>query len=176
MFIFFKINFIPKKFLYIYNRFIIFSNPFLDETNKGYQLVNSFYAISNGNWFGLGLGNSIQKKGFLPEAYSDFAFSITIEELGLLGAFIILSILIFMIIKIILIGIYSNNIFNFITSISIGILFLLQIFINLGGILGLIPLTGITFPFLSHGGNSLLVNSISIAIILKISSDEKKNK
>lgn len=171
-----KGKFLPEKYQYIYNRFEVFKNPFLDERNLGHQLANSYYAISNGGWFGRGLGNSIQKKGFLPEAHSDFIFAITIEELGLIGAMIILAILMFMIARIILVGVRSKKPFNSLMCIGIGTMLLIQVFINLGGITGLIPLTGITFPFLSHGGNSLLIISISVAFVLNISADEKRQK
>lgn len=169
-------NFIPAKYKYIYNRFAIFTNPFVDERNLGHQLANSYYAMSNGGWFGKGLGNSIQKKGFLPEAYSDFIFSITMEELGLVGALVILAILMFLIARIILVGVRSKRPFNALMCIGIGTMMLLQVFINLGGLTGIIPLTGITFPFLSHGGNSLLITSISVGFVLNISADEKRQK
>lgn len=169
-------SFIPAKYKYIYNRFAIFTNPFVDERDLGHQLANSYYAMSNGGWFGKGLGNSIQKKGFLPEAYSDFIFSITMEELGLVGAMLILAILMFLIARIILVGVRSKRPFNALMCIGIGAMLLIQVFINLGGITGLIPLTGITFPFLSHGGNSLLITSVSIGFVLNISADEKRRK
>lgn len=169
-------SFIPDRYQYVYQRFAIFLNPFKDERNAGHQLANSYYAINNGGWFGKGLGNSIQKKGFLPEAHSDFIFAITIEELGLLAALIILAILMFMIARIILVGVRSKKPFNSLMCIGIGSMLLLQVFINLGGITGVIPLTGVTFPFLSQGGNSVLIISIAVAFVLNISADEKKQK
>ncbi|MGC6767613.1 FtsW/RodA/SpoVE family cell cycle protein [Enterococcus sp. LJL128] len=171
-----KGSFIPKNYQYVYQRFEIFLNPFKDERDTGHQLVNSYYAMSNGGWFGRGLGNSIQKKGFLPEAHSDFIFSITIEELGLVVSMLILAVLFFMIVRIILVGVRSRKPFNSLMCIGIGAMLLIQVFINLGGITGVIPLTGITFPFLSHGGNSLLIISIAIAFVLNISADEKRQK
>lgn len=167
---------IPERYRYVYPRFAIFLNPFKDERNAGHQLANSYYAINNGSWFGKGLGNSIQKKGFLPEAHSDFIFAITIEELGLFVSLIILAILMFMIARIILVGVRSKKPFNSLMCIGIGTMLLLQVFINLGGITGVIPLTGVTFPFLSQGGNSVLIISIAVAFVLNISADEKKQK
>lgn len=167
---------LPARLQYIYDRFEIFRDPFQDVWDKGHQMANSYYAISNGGWFGLGLGNSIQKKGYLPEAHTDFIFSIVVEELGLLAALIILGILLFMIARIILVGVRSNNPFNSLMCIGIGGMFLIQVFINLGGITGVIPLTGITFPFLSQGGSSLLVLSIAIGFVLNISADEKRRR
>lgn len=171
-----KGRFIPERFQYVYKRFAIFLNPFTDERNAGHQLANSYYAISNGGWFGRGLGNSIQKKGFLPEAHSDFVFAIMIEELGLIVSMLVLALILFMIARILLVGVRSKKPFNSLMCIGIGTMFLLQIFINIGGITGIIPLTGVTFPFLSHGGNSLLIVSISVAFVLNISADEKRQK
>ena len=131
----------------------------------------------NGRLFGLGLGNSIQKKGFLSFAAStDFIFAIVVEELGLIGAIFILGLLLFLVGRIILIGIRSNDAFNSMICLGVGSLFLIQIFINLGGITGLIPLTGITFPFFSQGGSSLIVLSACVGLVLNISADEKKKK
>ncbi len=166
----------PDRFKYVYNRFRTFSNPFIDPLGDGHQMVNSYYAMSNGGWFGLGIGNSIQKKGFLPEAQTDFMFSIVIEELGLIIAILILGILLFLILRILIIGVKSENTFNSMMCIGIGGMILIQTFINIGGITGIIPLTGVTFPFLSQGGSSLITLSIGIGFALNISADEKKNK
>jgi cell division protein FtsW len=167
---------LPERLQYITSRFESFKNPFKYELDQGHQMVNGYYAMFNGGWFGRGLGNSIEKKGFLSEAHTDFIFSIVIEEVGLIGALIILAVLIFMIARIFLVGIRSKKPFNSLICIGIGSLLLLQVFINLGGILGIIPLTGITFPSLSQGGNSLLVLSVSVAFALNISADEKRTK
>lgn len=167
---------LPEKYLYVYSRFAIFSNPFQDELDKGRQLINGYYAMFNGGLFGRGLGNSLQKKGFLSEAHTDYAFAITMEELGLIVSILILLLLFFLIIRIILVGARSKSPFNTLICYGMASLFLLQIFINLGGITGIIPLTGITFPFLSQGGNSLLVLSVAVAFALNISADEKRSR
>ena len=130
--------------------------------------------MSNGGWFGLGLGNSIEKQGYLPEAHTDFVFSIVIEELGFVGASLILALLFFLILRIILVGIRARDPFNSMMAIGIGGMLLTQTFINIGGISGLIPSTGVTFPFLSQGGNSLWVLSIAIALVLNIDASEKR--
>lgn len=169
-------NLFPKNYRYIYNRFAVFKNPFSDELGAGHQMVNGYYAMFNGGLFGLGLGNSIQKKGFLQEAQTDYIFAIVIEELGLIVALFILGLLLFLVARIILVGIRSKDPFNSLMSMGIGAMFLLQIFINLGGITGVIPLTGITFPFISQGGSSLLILSACIGFVLNISADEKRRK
>lgn len=138
-------------FGYVAKRFSAFFNPFNDLSGAGHQLANSYYAMSNGGWFGLGLGNSIEKQGYLPEAHTDFVFAIVIEELGFVGASLILALLFFLILRIILVGIRAKNPFNSMMAIGIGGMILVQTFINIGGISGLIPSTGVTFPFLSQG-------------------------
>ncbi|MGT2753368.1 cell division peptidoglycan polymerase FtsW [Streptococcus ovis] len=161
-------------FGYIAKRFAAFFNPFEDLTDAGHQLANSYYAMSNGGWFGLGLGNSIQKNGYLPEAHTDFAFSIVIEELGFIGASLILALLFFLILRIIVVGIRARNPFNSMMALGVAGMLLVQTFVNIGGISGLIPATGVTFPFLSQGGNSLLIISIGIAFVLNIDAHEKR--
>jgi ftsW/rodA/spoVE family cell division protein len=161
-------------FGYVAKRFSAFYNPFNDLSDSGHQLANSYYAMSNGGWFGLGLGNSIEKQGYLPEAHTDFVFSIVIEELGFVGASLILALLFFLILRIILVGIRARDPFNSMMAIGIGGMLLTQTFINIGGISGLIPSTGVTFPFLSQGGNSLWVLSIAIALVLNIDASEKR--
>ena len=91
-------------FGYVAKRFSAFFNPFDDLTNAGHQLAHSYYAMSNGGWFGRGLGNSIEKGGYLPEATTDFVFSIVMEELGLIGAGLILALLFFLILRIMHVG------------------------------------------------------------------------
>ena len=131
---------------------------------------------ANGGWFGLGLGNSIEKRGYLPEAHTDFVFSIVIEEFGFVGASMILALLFFLILRIILVGIRAKDPFNSMVAIGVGGMILVQVFVNIGGISGLIPSTGVTFPFLSQGGNSLLVLSVAIAFVLNIDASEKRAK
>ena len=121
------------------------------------------------------MGNSIEKRGYLPEAHTDFVFSIVIEEFGFFGASLILALLFFLILRIILVGIRAKNPFNSMMALGIGGMILMQTFINIGGISGLIPSTGVTFPFLSQGGNSLLVLSVAIALVLNIDANERRD-
>lgn len=172
------VNSIGKVFLpaHVVSRFAAFRNPFVDEFGDGHQMIQGYYAMFNGGLFGRGLGNSIQKNGFLKFAHTDFAFAIVVEELGLIVAIIVLGILFYLIARIILIGTRSNDPFNSIMCYGIGGLLLISVFVNLGGITGIIPLTGITFPFISQGGSSLLTYSICIGFVLNISADEKRKK
>ncbi|CAM3253645.1 FtsW/RodA/SpoVE family cell cycle protein [Vagococcus fessus] len=164
----------PTSFVHVYGRFQSFKDPFVDAYGDGHQMVNSYYAIYRGGWFGQGLGNSVQKKGFLPEAHSDFMFSIIIEELGLIVAIILLLLLLFLTLRIILVGVKATTSFNSLMCIGIGGMLLIQTFVNVGGITGIIPLTGVTFPFLSQGGSSLLTLSIAIGFALNIRADERR--
>ncbi|MGT2910595.1 FtsW/RodA/SpoVE family cell cycle protein [Streptococcus cameli] len=163
-------------FGYVAKRFSAFFNPFEDATNAGLQLANSYYAMSNGGWFGRGLGNSIEKNGYLPEAHTDFAFSIAIEELGFIGASLILAILFFLILRIINVGMRAKDAFNAMVAFGVAGMLLIQTFVNIGGISGLIPATGVTFPFLSQGGSSLLIISVGIGFVLNIDAHEKRKK
>lgn len=165
---------IPERFSHVYDRFAVVADPFADKHDNGFQLVNSYFAIYNGSWFGQGLGKSIQKKGFLPVAETDFIFSITIEELGLIMALIILGILFFMIIHILKVGIKSTSAFNSLVCIGVASAIMLQLFINLGGILSIIPMTGVPFPFLSYGGSNLITMSILVGLALNISAEERR--
>lgn len=161
-------------FGYIARRFSAYFNPFENATESGLQLTNSYYAMSNGGWFGRGLGNSIEKNGYLPEAHTDFVFSIVIEELGFVGAAFVLSLLFFLILRIIVVGIRSRAPFNAMMAFGVAGMLLVQTFVNVGGVSGLIPATGVTFPFLSQGGNSLLIISVGIAFVLNIDANEKR--
>ncbi|HEK9522001.1 TPA: FtsW/RodA/SpoVE family cell cycle protein, partial [Streptococcus equi subsp. equi] len=107
-------------FGYVAKRFSAFFNPFRDLTDSGHQLANSYYAMSNGGWFGRGLGNSIEKRGYLPEAQTDFVFSVVIEELGLIGAGLILALVFFLILRIMNVGIKAKNPFNAMMALGVG--------------------------------------------------------
>lgn len=163
-------------FGYIARRFSAYFDPFENPTGSGLQLTNSYYAMSNGGWLGRGLGNSIEKNGYLPEAHTDFAFSIVIEELGFVGASLILGLLFFLIVRIILVGLRARDPFNAMMALGVAAMLLIQTFINVGGIAGIIPATGVTFPFLSQGGSSLLIISVGIAFVLNIDAYEKRQR
>ena len=154
-------------------RFAVIANPFKYAQDSGHQLINSYYAMSNGGWFGVGLGNSIEKRGFLPEAQTDFIFAIIVEELGMITGLLAIAAILIIVIRIMYIGIRSENKFNSYLCIGIGMMLFIQMFVNLGGVIGLIPLTGVTLPFLSQGGSSLLMLSVGIGIALNVSANER---
>ena len=154
---------------YRMDRITSFINPWKDPLGTGFQMIQSLYAIGPGGLLGLGLGNSIQKHFYLTEPQTDFIFSIISEELGVMGSIIVVSLFIIIFYRGIKISLNSKDIFS--KYLSFGIMFQLifQTIMNLSVVVGLIPVTGVTLPFLSYGGSSLLVSMASIGIILNIS-------
>lgn len=112
----------------------------------------------------------------MPEPFTDFIISILGEELGLVGVLVVVSIFVFLILRIYLIGIRAKDAFGSLLCIGIATMLLVQGFINLGGVIGLLPITGVTFPFISYGGSSTLVLTISIGLVLNVSATEKINQ
>lgn len=157
-------------------RFVAFLNPFGNASGSGSQLVNSYYAISNGGVFGSGLGNSVQKMGYLPEPNTDFIMSITSEELGLVGVSVILILLMIIICRTIQIGVRSNSMYEMLLCYGSATFILIEAFFNIGGVLGLLPITGVTFPFISYGGSSMLILSFTVGIIMNISIQQNKQR
>ena len=160
---------------YQIQRFTAFYHPFKYSASVGRQLVNSYYAISNGGFFGLGLGNSIEKRGYLPEPYTDFILSVTTEELGFIGAAVLIILLLFIILRIYLIGIRSNNLYNRLFCFGVGTFMFVESFFNIGAVIGLLPITGVTFPFVSYGGSSMLVLSAALGMVMNISANQKRH-
>ena len=161
---------------YMYRRFTAYFNPFQYSNAEGKQLVNSYYAISNGGFIGRGLGNSIQKRGYLPEPYTDFILSVIAEEIGFIGTLVVLSLLAWIICRIILIGIRSKNTYNSLVCYGIGTFMMAEALFNIGGVSGLIPITGVTLPFVSYGGSSMIVLSLSLGIVMNISANQRRNR
>lgn len=157
-------------------RFLIFLNPFSDPQGDGFQLVNSFIGIASGGVNGRGLGNSIQKYGYLPEAHTDFIMAIVSEELGLIGITIILSCLLLITIRALRIAQKCRDPFGSLLAIGIGSLLCIQTFVNVGGITGLIPLTGVPLPFVSYGGSSLIASLTMMGILLSVSRHVKEQE
>ncbi|MDE3838381.1 cell division protein FtsW [Bacillus methanolicus] len=150
-------------------RFEAVKNPFEDELDTGFHLSNSFLAIGSGGINGLGLGKSIQKLGYLPESHTDFIMAVIAEELGVWGvSFVILS-LGYIVLRGIYIGLKCRDPFGSLLAIGISSMIGIQSFINLAGISGLIPLTGVPLPFISYGGSSLLQLSIAMGILVNVS-------
>ena len=154
-----------------FERIKVLTDPFAEGVveSSGYQLSNSLIAIGSGGINGLGLGQSIQKLGYLPEPHTDFIMAIIAEELGIYGVLFVLFCLGYIVIKGIIIGLRAKDPFGSLLAIGISSMIGIQTAINLGGISGLIPLTGVPLPFVSYGGSSLLQLFISTGILLNIS-------
>ncbi|MFB6469544.1 FtsW/RodA/SpoVE family cell cycle protein [Cytobacillus sp. Hz8] len=164
--LFFKDDILSKERL---SRFEALENPFALEQDSGYHLVNSYLAIGSGGVNGLGLGKSIQKLGYLPEPHTDFIMAIIAEELGVWGVCFVLLSLGFIVLKGIIVAIRCKDPFGSLLAIGISSMIGIQSFVNLAGISGLIPLTGVPLPFVSYGGSSLLQLSIAIGILMNVS-------
>ena len=144
-------------------------DPFNDVQREGYQLVNSFIAIGSGGITGRGLGNSIQKTGYLPEPHTDFIMAIISEELGFFGVFIIIIGILTIVCCSFRIAQKCKDLFGSLIAVGIGSMIGTQSVVNLGGITGLLPLTGTPLPFVSFGGSSLMMNLMAMGILLNIS-------
>ena len=151
-------------------RIVSYLNPWSDPLGSGFQIIQSLYAIGPGGLFGLGIGNSIQKHFYLPEPQTDFIFAIISEELGFLGVLIVSFMFLVIFYRAFKISINCKDLFGkyLVFGLSFGIIF--QALLNLCVVVGLIPVTGVTLPFLSYGGSSLLVSMGSIGIILNVSN------
>ena len=158
---------------YRLKRIISFINPWADPLGSGFQIIQSLYAIGPSGLLGTGLGNSVQKHFYLPEPQTDFIFSIISEELGFMGVIIVTTLFITIIYR----GLKTSmkQVDNFSKYLSFGLTFSLafQAILNLMVVVGLIPVTGVTLPFLSYGGSSLLVSMINIGILLNISKHNR---
>ena len=154
---------------YRMERIVSFLNPWVDPLGSGYQIIQSLYAIGPGGLLGQGFLNSHQKQFYLPEPQTDFIFSIISEEFGFLGILIVTSFIAFIFYRIIKITLKENNLFKKYLAFGLGFGIIIQSLLNIAVVIGLIPVTGVTLPFLSYGGSSLLISMISIGIILNIS-------
>lgn len=161
---------------YQLQRIVAFTNPFGHAHGTGQQVVNSYYAISNGGLFGVGLGNSVQKTGYLPEPNTDFIMSILTEELGAITAVIVLALLTVIILRTVQIGVRSNDTYQSLVCYGVATYMSIQTFFNMGGVLGVLPITGVTFPFISYGGSSILTLSFCLGLVLNISSRQRMER
>ncbi len=154
---------------YRLQRILSFLNPWSDPLGSGFQIIQSLYAIGPGGLLGMGFGNSIQKHFYLPEPQTDFIFSIISEEFGFMGVLIVSSLFLVLIISGFMISKKQVDLFG--KYLSFGIIFQLsfQAILNLMVVVGLIPVTGVTLPFLSYGGSSLLITLCSMGIVINIS-------
>ncbi len=156
---------------YRLQRLITFTDPWADQYGAGYQLTQALIAFGRGEWFGVGLGNSVQKQFYLPEAHTDFVFSVLAEELGMVGALLTILLFAFVGVRALYIGLQAEKarqFFGAYVAWGMAFLWLGQFLINVGVNVGLLPTKGLTLPFLSYGGSSLVVTCASMALLLRI--------
>ena len=158
---------------YRLERILSFLNPWSDPLGSGFQIIQSLYAIGPGGLFGYGFLNSRQKHFYLPEPQTDFIFSIISEEFGFMGVLIVTSLFLIIIIRGFKIARKSDELFGKYLAFGITFQIAFQAILNLMVVVGLIPVTGVTLPFLSYGGSSLLITLCSIGILLNISRYQK---
>ena len=157
-------------------RVMNFMNPFADTQLTGYQVVQGLYAIGSGGLFGLGLGKSVQKYTYLPEPYNDFIFAIICEELGFIGAILVIALFTFLIFRGIKIALNAPDTFSMLTVVGIMAQIGIQTILNIAVVTSTIPNTGVTLPFFSYGGTALLVLLAEMGIVLNVSRYSRTNK
>ena len=166
------IIFVPWR----WERIISFTDPWSDPFGTGYQLTLSLMSIGRGDWFGVGLGEGLMKMGYLPDAHTDFIYSVLVEEIGLLGGITIISLLFGLAFRCFYIAkraLIKNQYFGFFAAYGVAILIGLHTFINVGVATGLLPTKGLTLPFISYGGTNLLVMCSLMGLVLRIDYETK---
>jgi len=156
---------------YRVERLTTFMNPWLDPFNSGFQLTQALIAFGRGEWFGVGLGDSVQKLFYLPEAHTDFLFAVLAEELGLVGALLVIAlfgVVVWRSFAIARRAEANGSRFGAYLAYGIGLWLGLQAFVNLGVNMGVLPTKGLTLPLMSYGGSSIVVSCVAVAIVLRV--------
>jgi len=159
---------------YRLKRVLSFSDPWADPLNTGFQLTQALIAFGRGEWVGVGLGSSVQKLFFLPEAHTDFLFSVIGEELGLMGACVVIFLFSVIVWRAFVIGRQAERVdkrFAAFVAYGLGIWFGLQAFINMGVNMGMLPTKGLTLPLMSYGGGSMIVMCSALALLFRVRSE-----
>jgi cell division protein FtsW len=155
---------------YRWARLTGFLNPWADPFDSGFQLTQSLIAIGRGEWFGVGLGSSVQKLLYLPEAHTDFLFAVLAEEFGLIGVLLLIALYGYVVWRAFLIGTRSLKLglgFGGYLAYGIGLWFGMQAFVNMGVNMGMLPTKGLTLPLMSYGGSSLISSLVALALLLR---------
>ncbi len=164
---------------YRLQRLMSFSDPWQDPFNSGFQLTQALIAFGRGDWFGVGLGSSVQKLFYLPEAHTDFVFSVFAEEFGLFGSAILILLFSFLVWRAFVIGHIAERmgkLFAAYLAYGIGLIIGIQAFINMGVNLGILPTKGLTLPLLSYGGNSMIITCLLLGILLRVEVENRQTK
>ena len=162
---------------YRLKRIVGFMDPWADPYGTGYQLSHSLIAFGRGEWLGLGLGGSVEKLFYLPEAHTDFLLAVVAEELGFVGVVLVLALFVALVAKAFLIGRHAARLertFCALVAMGIGIWFGVQAGINMGVNVGLLPTKGLTLPFLSFGGSGIVANCIAVAVLMRIDFEHRQ--
>ncbi|HEY0634922.1 MAG TPA: putative lipid II flippase FtsW [Gammaproteobacteria bacterium] len=162
---------------YRMERLTTFLNPWADPFDSGFQLTQSLIAIGRGEWFGVGLGGSVQKLFYLPEAHTDFLFAVLAEELGLFGATVVVGLFAYLVWRMFLVGrraLAEGSLFAAYLVFGISLWVALQVFINIGVNMGLLPTKGLTLPLMSYGGSSVMVMCMAMAIVLRVDAEHRR--
>src|SRR5699024_2698335 len=157
-------------------RILSYLNPFDYASGSGFQIVNGYIAIGSGGVTGNGLGDSVQKMGYLPEPHTDVIMAVISEELGIFGGIIVIGGLGFIVIRALTLAIKAKDPQARMLATGIGSVIGIQTFVNLGGLMGVIPLTGVPLPFISYGGTSVILMSIAVGILMNVSMFIKYEK
>ena len=158
------------------SRIAMWQNPFIDARGDGYQLSQSLISIGSGGLLGVGLGKSRQKFLYLPEEHNDFIFAIICEELGLIGASIVMLLFAALILRGYWIALHTRDRFGCLLVVGVTTLIAMQVFLNIGVVTGLLPTTGISLPFFSYGGTALSIQLAEMGIVLSVSRQMKPTK
>jgi cell division protein FtsW len=162
---------------YRVERMLTFLNPWADPFGSGFQLTQALIAIGSGEWIGVGLGSSVQKLFYLPEAHTDFLFAVLAEELGMLGVLVVILLFTFVVWRAISIGTraeFAGHAYGAHLAYGVGLLIGLQAFINIGVNMGILPTKGLTLPLMSYGGSSLLVNCFAVGLVMRVDHELRK--
>lgn len=162
---------------YRMQRLISFVDPWQDPFNTGFQLTQALIAFGRGDWFGVGLGSSIQKLFYLPEAHTDFVFAVLAEELGLFGSLLVILLFCFLVWRTFVIAQVAETggkLFAAHFANGIGLIIGMQAFINIGVNMGMLPTKGLTLPLLSYGGSSIIVTCVLLAVLLRIELENRQ--
>lgn len=163
---------------YRMQRLMSFIDPWKDPYDSGFQLTQALIAFGRGEWFGVGLGSSVQKLFYLPEAHTDFVFSVLAEETGLVGSVFIVLLFSFLVWRAFVIGHLAEMVEKYFAAYfayGIGLIIGIQAFINMGVNMGVLPTKGLTLPLLSYGGNSLIVYCMLLSILLRIEYENRQD-
>jgi cell division protein FtsW len=162
---------------YRLKRLMNFIDPWADPYNDGYQLSQALIAYGRGEWFGLGLGNSVQKLAYLPEAHTDFVFSIWVEETGMMGGLLLLVAFGLMLSRVFKVGQHAmrlGRLFQGYMCFGFAILILAQVIINVGVNTGFLPTKGLTLPLISYGGSSLIITLASLFVVARVDIENRR--